>query len=117
MSDINWDEFTKEGGQTDIDRMWPDASTLKEGDGVQGRYVSKMENIGKNNSNIYLLEASDGKTIGVWGSSVIDNKMRNIAEGKMVAIEFIGDAVSEKTGRTYRDYEVGQGILTPGDED
>ena len=52
---------------------------LKVGDSVEGRYVAKSENVGRNKSNVYVVETEDGKKIGVWGSTVLDSKFQKIA--------------------------------------
>lgn len=112
MSEINWDDFEEVGGQNvEADETW---SAKDAGDNITGRYVAKKENVGENNSNIYVLETENGN-VGVWGSTVLDTKFRDIAIGKVVAIQYLGEIVG-KTGRTYKDFKVGQGINVPYDE-
>ena len=111
---VNWDRFQAVNEATD--GSWPEkGKELVERDSIEGRYVSKKENVGPNKSTIYVLETPDGKKIGVWGSTVIDSKFENIAVGKMVAIEYVGDKKG-KTGSEYHDFKVGTGIDHVGDQ-
>ena len=98
------------------DGSWPEkGEELSVGDSIEGRYILKKENIGAHKSKVYVLETSDGKKIGVWGSTVLDSKFEQIAIGKMVAVEYVGEKTG-KTGSTYKDFKVGQGIVAVGDE-
>lgn len=112
MTNITWEKI--EGSKTD--KSWPEkGQELKVGDSVEGRYVEKNSNVGPNQSNIYILERGN-ETIGVWGSTVIDGRMANVAIGKMVKIVYKGIQSSEKGGRKYKDFDVFQGIDVAGDE-
>jgi hypothetical protein len=116
MSKVDWSKFeTTDDLMTDT--SWPEkGQDLEVGDSVQGRYVGKKENIGKNKSNVYVIEQQDGSKVGVWGSTVIDARFETIAVGKMVAIEYVGEKTGKKSGSTYKDFKVGQGIVAVGDE-
>lgn len=104
----------KQGTKTD--RTFPIKGTeLKAGDSIEGRYIEKNTNIGDNNSTMYILEVGN-EMVGVWGSTVLDTKFKSIATGKMVAIEYLGKKKSETGARTYKDFWVGTGIDTIGDE-
>lgn len=111
---INRQNYQQVGGGLDVDSMWP-AKEKKPGDGVEGRYVEIAKDFGPNHSNVYVLETSDGKRVGVWGSTVIDGRFEKIAIGKMVGIEYVGEERG-KSGKTYQNYWVGAGIDTVGDE-
>lgn len=112
---VDWNNYSAmESGMTDM--SWPEkGETLKVGDSVEGRYILKKEDVGRNKSNVYVLEDSDGRKIGVWGSTVLDTKFEQIAIGKMVAIEYVGEKEGKK-GNIYKDFKVGCGIIVPGDE-
>lgn len=112
---INWDKYNVADG-TMTDGSWPEkGQELKAGDSIEGRYIAKNENVGTNKSNVYIIEVEGGKKIGVWGSTVLDSKFQNIGVGKMVAIEYVGEKKG-KTGKTYKDFRVGQGRDYIGDE-
>lgn len=112
----DWEGF-ETSADTMTDASWPEkGEELSEGAFIKGRYIAKKENIGKNKSNVYVLETDDNKKVGVWGSTVIDSRFEGIAIGKMVQIEYLGEAISKKSGSTYKDFKVGQGIVAVGDE-
>lgn len=113
---MDWNKYKTVDSSTQ--RMWPEKDQmLTEGDFIEGRYVSKKENVGANNSTIYILDV-DGEQVGVWGTSVLDTKFAQIAVGKMVAIEYQGKKQSEKRkGSSYHDFKVGVGIDVVGDDD
>ena len=48
-----------------------------EGDSVEGVYTSKQEDVGPNKSKMYSLDV-DGKEVKVWGSTVLDNKFKQL---------------------------------------
>jgi len=78
---------------------------LEVGDEITGIYKDKKEDVGPNNVIIYEIETDEG-LIAVWGSSVLDTRMKNIENGTMVKIVYLGEKKSQKTKRVYRDYEV-----------
>ena len=51
---------------------------------IQGVYVAKKENVGENNSNVYVLNVGD-KKVGVWGSVVLDSRFEQIKQGSEVS--------------------------------
>lgn len=72
---------------------------------IQGVYIRKKENIGSNNSTMYILKTSKGE-MGVWSSTVLDSRFEQIELGNEVRIEPLGEKKSEKSNRTYQDYKV-----------
>jgi len=72
----------------------------------EGVFIEKQTGVGKNNSNIYVFESLDNKRYGVWGSSVLDTRLKNLAVGEEVVIVYVGKETSEKTGRTYKNFKV-----------
>jgi hypothetical protein len=74
---------------------------------VEGVYVGKKTGIGENKSTIYNLRQADGTTIGVGGSTVLDTKMGNVAEGQQVKIMYLGKVKSNtRKGSSYKDFAV-----------
>lgn len=71
-----------------------------------GIYISREENVGPNNSNLYNFEKKNGEMIAVWGSSVLDVRFKNLKFGEEVKIEYLGKQKSEQTGREYHAFEV-----------
>ena len=54
---------------------------------------------------MYSLEVAPGKSVGVWGSTVLDGKMNAVKVGQQVKIVYLGK-VSPEGGREYKQYEV-----------
>lgn len=74
---------------------------------VEGEYLGKKDNVGENNSKIYNLRLADGNTVGVWGSTVLDGKMTNVAIGQKIKIMFLGSKPSpNRKGKNYKDFSV-----------
>ena len=95
------EENTWEEVSPDTHDMW-DFRTKKT---IQGVYVAKKENVGENDSNIYVLNVGDEK-VGVWGSAVLDGRFEQIAIGSEVKIEYLGKKTGEKGGREYHNFIV-----------
>lgn len=68
----------------------------KEGDFIKGLLVSKEEKIGKHESNLYTIETESHKLLSVWGSTVLDMRMKLIDIGTYVWIEYKGKQPSKK---------------------
>lgn len=99
-------KFTMKSTGLDVARTWPEKDhPLQVGDSVEGKYVEKLENIGINESNVYVLEV-DGERVGVWGSTVIDENMKEVALGSIVGFEFAGMRTN-KRGIEYKNFIVG----------
>lgn len=92
-------EWQKVGGIVD---MW-NPETTKE---VQGKYVNREDNIGRNNASKYVLETPDGKQIGVWGSTVINNRMSSVNIGDEVKISYLGKEKNPKSGFSFKNFDV-----------
>ncbi len=96
MSD--WTEAGNAGGES-----WKPENA---GDTIMGTYKSKKENVGVNNSNIYmiLIDGAEDPT-SVWGSTVLDTKFQEIPLGSEVKIEYLGK-VKSKAPQPYKDFKV-----------
>jgi hypothetical protein len=57
---------------------------------LNGVYVEKREGVGSNNSNIYVIENKQNIRVGMWGSTVIDDRMKKIDIGTEIKVEYIG---------------------------
>lgn len=73
---------------------------------IVGVLVSKEENVGPNESMLYTIETEDGEQVGVWGSSVLNSRMKQVYTGSEVKIVYKGREENPKTGREYKMYEV-----------
>ena len=59
-------------------------------DELIGVLTAREENVGPNDSMLYTLEKEDHELISVWGSMVLDSRMKNIQIGEIVKIVFLG---------------------------
>ncbi len=84
-----------------------DYKEAKEGDSVEGVYAGKEENVGENNSTIYRIEDKDGNAKNVWGSTVLNTRMKNVKEGEEIKIVYQGKKPSPtRKGSNYYDFKV-----------
>lgn len=90
------DEWQEANSSTD--EAWDGLKT------IEGQYINKKTNVGPNSSNMYVLNVN-GKSVGVWGSTVIDSKFESVPVGVIVKIEPQGLAKG-KSGKEYKDYKV-----------
>lgn len=103
---LDRNKFKIMGNSLDVARMWPEKEhPLVVGDSVEGEYVDHLENFGSNASNVYVLHVGDER-VGVWGSTVIDENMKDVVIGSLVGFEFAGMRQS-KRGNEYKDFRVG----------
>lgn len=72
---------------------------------IEGVLIEKKENVGANNSRLYVIEVGD-TLVSVWGSFVLDRKMQSVKVGNEVKIEYLGKKISDKTKRPYKDFAV-----------
>ena len=86
-----------------------------QGDTIQGKYKTVKQEVGQNESNLYLLETEEGE-YGVWGSAVIDSRMSEVPLGSMVKIVYKGKATGEKSGREYKDFDIFIGVEEDDDD-
>jgi hypothetical protein len=101
---LNRDKFRPVGNSLDVARMWPAKDhPLKEGDSIEGEYLAKQSDVGSHKSNVYVLEV-EGERVGVWGSTVIDARMDEVAIGAMVGFEYLG--MRKGKNADYKDFMV-----------
>lgn len=72
-----------------------------------GTYIASESNVGPNNSNLYTFRTADGSLVGVWGNTILDNRLKNCNAGDEVKIAYLGKVASNKVkGREYHNFEV-----------
>lgn len=76
-----------------------------------GKLVRIESGVGSNESMLYTFEVptADGKTElkAVWGSTVLDTRLKNVKIGEIVKIEFLGKEKSkDRKGATYNNFDV-----------
>lgn len=77
------------------------------GNEIEGSLEKVVENIGKfKKSKLYHVKTSEGKLLKIWGSTVLDNRLKNCVPGMdMVKILFKGDTLAAN-GNRYKTYDV-----------
>lgn len=90
--------------ETDADTA---EKTVYLGEAVQGLYIDKKDGLGANNSTIYTIEVPNVGKVGVWGSQVLDARMKQIVIGSEVRITFLGLQKAKVAGRKpWRNFRV-----------
>jgi len=72
---------------------------------LEGTFVEVKNNVGPNESNIYHIK-TDKEEVAIWGNTVLDGRLKDFQKGQFVKIVYNGESTSEKTGRTYKDFDV-----------
>lgn len=73
----------------------PDVWTYeKDGDAIEGVLVEVENDVGSNKSMLYSLEVSPGVFKSIWGSVILDQRMRFVKVGQKVRVTYKG--LSEK---------------------
>lgn len=75
------------------------------GDSVEGVLLGLDESVGRNNSKIYSLETSDGKRYKIWGSAILDDRLKYCKIGDKIKIVYEGSTVN-KIGQPLKIYKV-----------
>lgn len=76
----------------------------KEGDKLIGVLVNIKEHTGRHGSNLYLFK-TEGKLVGIWGSLVIADRLKEAKIGDTVGIKYLGMETS-KSGSNYKNYKI-----------
>jgi hypothetical protein len=69
----------------------------KEGDNIEGVYLSLQNEVGINKSKIYNIATKDGIK-SVWGSAILDSRMTLVKTGDKLRITYMGLG-KEKAGQ------------------
>ena len=91
------------------------AEFLKAGDFVEGELVDVRTGVGEYNSAMYDLQTGN-KLVSVWGSTVLDGRMRRVKKGDFVRIVFKGIVPKTKEHREYKNFDVGVREANPEKE-
>lgn len=73
---------------------------------IIGVFKRMESGVGPNNSNIYYLETEDG-VIGVWGTTLLDARLKNLNIGEEVKLVYLGEKPSpNRKGKNYHDFDI-----------
>jgi len=62
----------------------------KDGDFIEGVLVLKEPDVGENKSWMYSIETSEGEVKNVWGSAILDSRMKLVKVGNKIKITYKG---------------------------
>jgi hypothetical protein len=82
----------------------------KAGDAIDGQIVKIVHGIGHYNSSHYYLTIDGGMQIVSAGETTVLNKKlkgEHLEVGDRLCVIFLGEKTNEKTGKTFKDWEVG----------
>ena len=85
----------------DFDPKWDYNSDEK----LEAIFIEVKHDIGKHKANVYTFEKKSGDRVCVWGSTVLDDRLKNLVKGEEVVIEYLGDKPTDK-GNPYHDFRV-----------
>jgi hypothetical protein len=104
MSD--WKEITP-GNSWNYKEAFEEAKQPKAGVEFVGTFLDKEEHVGENDSTVYNFETPDGDFMNVWGSTLLDLRLKNVKPGEEVKIIYLGAEASEKRkGKSYHNFRV-----------
>ena len=84
-----------------------DAWDFDKDDTLVGVFTGKEEGVGPNESMIYEFELKDGKRVSVWGTTLLDMRLKNVIVGEEVKIVYLGMAKSkQRKGAEYHNFDV-----------
>lgn len=96
----------EENGWIEVVESWDEIYTFtKKGDAIEGILQAKVPEVGPNESTVYVI-LKDGVKYGIWGSAVLDKRMRSVNPKDEVMVIYLGEAVAPKSNREYHDYKV-----------
>jgi hypothetical protein len=91
--------------KVEMSPVW-DFKAAGEGAEMVGVFTRMETGVGDNNSNMYHFEQENGGAISVWGNAVLDVRLKNIKVGEEVKLVYLGKEKSEKTGKSYHNFDV-----------
>lgn len=105
-------DMTKEGFTEAPNDLAPTAQWSRLGQFTEGIYLGLKDETGPNKQRLYQLQMADGEIVGVWGATVLDNRMdllfaQGLAIGDTVRIIYAGDAPAKAGQNAARIYKVG----------
>ena len=70
-----------------------------------GVYINTEEKVGPNESKLHSFDFKSS-VFGIWGNTILDNRLKQVQSGDKVKIVYLGIEKSEKTGREYKNFDV-----------
>ena len=99
-------DFEDMGDFEEVGGFWDDMYFFEnEGDTLTGLFLRSVDNVGPNDSTVHVFKVNN-VPIGIWGTVLLDNRMEGIESGDIIRVIYNGMLVNEKTGRSYRSFNV-----------
>lgn len=99
-------DFEDMGDFEEVGGFWDDMYFFEnEGDSLTGLFLRSVDNVGPNDSTVHVFKVNN-IPIGIWGTVLLDNRMEGIESGDIIRVIYNGMLVNEKTGRSYRSFNV-----------
>jgi len=70
-----------------------------------GTFIITEDKVGPNESKMHTFDV-EGSIFGVWGNTVLDDRLKQVQPGDKAKIVYVGLEKSEKSGREYKNFEV-----------
>lgn len=98
---IDWVEIKDDTESSEFGESW----NFTKDKVLIGTFIEMKDNVGKHKSKVYTIQKEDGSKVAVWGSTVLDGRMKNLTTGELVKIEYLGDKPTDR-GKDYHDFSV-----------
>jgi hypothetical protein len=86
-----WEEVGGMGEVWDYKTEYEKAGHPESGVGFRGSFMGTRENVGPNNSKMHAFEEADThKTINLWGTGVLDDRLSTAETGEEFVIVYVG---------------------------
>lgn len=74
---------------------------------LEGNFIEAKSEVGKNKSMLYSVKLlTTGEVVSFWGSTSLDERMKQIEPNDQIKISYLGEKTSEKSGRKYKVFQV-----------
>ena len=83
---------------------------------IQGVLTSIEKEVGPNLSTLYNIQSEDGSVKAVWGSIVLDARMKNLIIGEEVKIQYLGKVAGTKGKKDYHSFQVFHRVVPTTEE-
>ncbi|HEC65925.1 MAG TPA: hypothetical protein ENI23_11580 [bacterium] len=103
------EEHTKkeQEGWEEVVETQAEIHNFEENDTLVGVLVEVQEDVGENNSKLYKFEViGQEELVGVWGSHVLDSKLKKMESGQEIKIVYLGKVSVPNSKRSYKNWQV-----------
>lgn len=84
---------------TEAAEVGKEETTVYLGTTIEGLYLEKKEGVGGNDSTVYTLQLANGTKVQLWGTTVIDDRMKVVPLGYQIRVVLNGFKKAKIAGR------------------